>query len=42
MRNTIGPPWKADEFAESGDNGKLVKIANNLEANANERARRSP
>jgi len=30
-----GPPCKAGEFGESGKNGKLVKIANKLEANAN-------
>ena len=41
-----GPLCKAGdfgEFGESGKNGKLVKIANNnLEVNANERARGTP
>ena len=32
---TRGPPCKAGEFGESGKNGKLVKITDNLEANAN-------
>ena len=40
-----GRPWKAgefDKFGESGKNGKLVKIADNLEANANEKTRGPP
>ena len=46
MRRQEGPlvrPAFFGEFGESGKNGKLVKIANNnLEVNANERARGTP
>ena len=41
-RQARGPPWQADEFGESAKNGKLVKIPDNLEANANGRARSPP
>ena len=36
------PTWKAGEFDEYGENCKLVKIADNLEANANEKTRGPP
>ena len=39
----VNPDWLvADEFGESGKNGKLVKFADNLEANANEKTRGPP
>jgi len=39
MRRPEGPLGKFGEFCESSKNGKLVKIADNLEANAHEKTR---
>ena len=33
---------KAGEFGESGESGKFVQIADNLQANANEKTRGAP